>query len=66
MRPLDERFKLTRFSRRVMELGIFPLSILPEKSTWVRFKLKCLGTLPVRLACEMVTDLSFFKFPRMT
>ncbi|KAK9936612.1 hypothetical protein M0R45_013442 [Rubus argutus] len=62
----EERFKLSRFSRCVIKLGILPSSLLPEKSMWVRFKFKCLGTLPVRLALEIVTDLSFFKLPRIT
>lgn len=39
----DERFKNSRFSRSVTELGILPLSLLPEKSTWVRLRFKCLG-----------------------
>lgn len=50
LRELEERFKLSRFSRSVIEEGIFPCSLLPEKSMWVRFKFKCLGRLPVRLA----------------
>ncbi|KAK9267299.1 hypothetical protein L1049_009722 [Liquidambar formosana] len=33
---------------------------------WVRFRCQCFGRIPVRLVCEMVTDLSFFKFPRIT
>ncbi|KAM2220537.1 hypothetical protein ACFX1S_019739 [Malus domestica] len=31
---LEDRFKVLRFSRSVRELGIFPRSLLPEKSIW--------------------------------
>ncbi|KAB2625879.1 phytosulfokine receptor 1-like [Pyrus ussuriensis x Pyrus communis] len=31
---LEERFKVSRFSRSVRELGIFPRSLLLEKSMW--------------------------------
>jgi hypothetical protein len=40
---LEERLRLSRFSRSVMELGILPLSPLPEKSMWVRLKSRCFG-----------------------
>ncbi|TQE07329.1 hypothetical protein C1H46_006982 [Malus baccata] len=62
---LEERFKVLRFSRSARELGIFPRSLLPEKSMWVRFKFMCFRMLPVKLASEMVIDLSFFKLPMM-
>lgn len=46
----NDKFKVSRFSSNVTEVGIFPLSLLPEKSIWVRLRLRCLGTKPVRLA----------------
>lgn len=62
----EERFKLSNPSSMVTEVGMLPLRWFPDKSTWERLECIYLGRLPVRLALEMVKDLSFFMCPRMT
>lgn len=37
IRLFVERFKLSRFSRRVSDVGIFPVSLLADRSMRVRF-----------------------------
>lgn len=55
-RELDERFRCTRFSRRVKERGISPFRLFPDKSTKERLGCQCLGRKPERFACERVTE----------
>jgi hypothetical protein len=60
LNPFEERFKLSRLSSMVMEVGMFPLRLLDEKSIWVRLEWMNFGRKPVRLVLEMVKVLSFF------
>ncbi|KAL6952889.1 hypothetical protein U1Q18_043960 [Sarracenia purpurea var. burkii] len=59
--PFDERFKNRRFSRQVIELGIFPLRLLPDKSMWY-------DCMPVTLTAtlETVKSVRFCNQPSQT
>ena len=54
---------INKFSMAVIEQCILPLSLLPDKSIWMRIECQCLGRYQVRLGREIGTDFSFFMLP---
>lgn len=71
---MEERFRDRRFRRRLKDAGILPRRRLEEKSRrvrlmrrgWWRRRRSLAGRVPVRLASEMVSEVSEFMLEMMT